>query len=434
MKLRLFIPRSAMILSLTVGLTICGPITREANAKAETAPHETEADKTAIRPFHVHFPENELVDLRRRILATRWPDKETVSDQSQGVPLATMKKLADYWAHNYNWYGFEEKLNALPMFTTNIDGEDIQFIHVRSKHEEALPIILMHGWPGSIIEMLKIIDPLTNPTAYGGKASDAFDVVIPSMPGYGFSSKPTATGWGPDRIARAYGELMSRLGYTSYVAQGGDWGAMVADLMGVQKPEGLIAIHTNMPGAVPAEIEKSIQMGKGCPQGLSGDEKHACEQLAFFNMELAYSQIMGSRPQTLTGLADSPVGLAAFMLYHDAKSLELIANAFDGKPGGLSRDDILDNITLYWLTNTPISSARLYWENKYPFFSVKGVTLPVAVSAFPDELYQAPKSWAEKAYPHLIYYNKLNKGGHFAAWEQPKLFVEELRNAFKSMR
>ncbi|WP_235958897.1 epoxide hydrolase family protein [Paenibacillus silvestris] len=434
MKLRLFFSRSAMMLSLTVGLTICCPITGEANGKAEAAPQETTADKTAIRPFHVHFPESELVDLRKRILATRWPDKETVSDQTQGVQLATVKKLADYWAKDYNWYKFEEKLNALPMFTTNIDGEDIQFIHVRSKHEDALPIILMHGWPGSIIEMLKIIDPLTNPTAYGGKASDAFDVVIPSMPGYGFSSKPTATGWGPDRIAKAYGELMNRLGYTQYVAQGGDWGAMIADLMGVQKPKGLIGIHTNMPGAVPAKIEKSIMMGKGCPPGLSGDEKHACEQLAFFNMQLAYSQMMESRPQTLTGLADSPVGLAAFMLDHDAKSLELMANAFDGKQEGLSREDILDNITLYWLTNTPISSARLYWENKYPFFSVKGVTLPVAVSAFPDELYQAPKSWAEKAYPNLIYYNKLNKGGHFAAWEQPKLFVEELRNAFKSMR
>lgn len=434
MKLRLPFLRSAMILSLTVGLTVCGPLTKEVNGKAEAAPQETAVDKTAIRPFHVHFPESDLVELRRRILATRWPDKETVTDQSQGVPLATVKKLADYWANDYNWYKFEEKLNALPMFVTNIDGEDIQFIHVKSKHEDALPIILMHGWPGSIIEMLKVIDPLTNPTPYGGKPSDAFDVVIPSMPGHGFSSKPTTTGWGPDRIARAYGELMNRLGYTSYVAQGGDWGAMIADLMGVQKPKGLIGIHTNMPGAVPAEIEKSIQAGKGCPPGLSGDEKRACEQLAFFNMQLAYSQLMSSRPQTLTGLADSPVGLAAFLLDHDAKSLELMANAFEGKPGGLSRDDILDNITLYWLTNTPISSARLYWENKYPFFSIKGVTLPVAVSAFPDELYQAPKSWAEKAYPNLIYYNKLSKGGHFAAWEQPKLFVDELRNAFKPLR
>ncbi|AZN43880.1 epoxide hydrolase [Paenibacillus albus] len=425
MKLGAYGIRLTVCLIIVLGFSAQGPLAQEVNGSP---------DNNAIRPFQVHYSDAELADLHKRILATRWPDKETVADHTQGVPLATMQKLADYWAKDYDWRKFEDKLNAIPMFVTNIDGEDIQFIHVRSKHKDAMPILLMHGWPGSIVEMLKVIDPLTNPTAYGGKESDAFDVVIPSMPGYGFSGKPTKTGWGPDRIARAYGDLMNRLGYKRYVAQGGDWGALIADIMAVQQPKGLIGVHTNMPGAVPPEIEKAIQAGKGCPPGLAADEKHACEQLDFFYKQIGYAEIMGTRPQTLTGLADSPIGLAAFMLDHDAKSLELIAKAFDGQPGGLSRDDVLDNITLYWLTNTPISSARLYWENKYPFFSVKGVKLPVAVSAFPDELYQAPKSWAEQAYPNLIYYNKLDKGGHFAAWEQPDLFVKELRKAIKPLR
>ncbi|WP_235561170.1 epoxide hydrolase family protein [Bacillus sp. FJAT-28004] len=428
--------RIAMLVALSLELTTFGAMTKTVNANSNSygIPQESEADSTAIRPFQVHIPELELTDLHRRILATRWPDKETVSDQTQGTQLATMKNLAHYWANDYDWRKFEAKLNALPMFVTNIDGEEIHFIHVRSKHEDAMPIILMHGWPGSIVEKLKVIDPLTNPTAYGGKASDAFDVVIPSMPGYGFSGKPTTTGWGPDRIARAYGELMNRLGYKKYVAQGGDWGAIIADVMGVQQPSGLIGIHTNLPFVVPSDLDMALQAGKGCPPGLTSEEKRACEQLDFFYKHAAYALMMGTRPQTLTGLADSPVGLAAFMLDHDAKSLELITKAFNGQPGGLSQDDVLDNITLYWLTNTPISSARLYWENKYPFFGIKGVKLPVAVSVFPDELYEAPKSWTQKAYPNLIYFNKLDKGGHFAAWEQPVLFVNELRNAFRLLR
>ncbi|WP_308639399.1 epoxide hydrolase family protein [Paenibacillus silvisoli] len=430
-----FRARLAVIAVMTLGLTANGTTALAIGGHWQaSASQAATTDKTAIRPFQVHVPEAELTDLRNRIKATRWPDKETVPDQTQGTQLDTMKKLADYWANEYDWRKLEARLNALPMFVTEIDGQDIQFIHVRSKHEGALPILLMHGWPGSIIEMLKIIDPLTNPTAYGGKASDAFDVVIPSMPGHGFSSKPTTTGWGPDRIASAYGELMNRLGYKKYVAQGGDWGAVLADRMGVQKPKGLIGIHTNMPGTVPADIDRALMAGNGCPKGITAEEQRACDQLAFVYRQIAYAQMMGTRPQTLTGLADSPIGLAAFMLDHDAKSLELISKAFHGQPGGLSRDDVLDNVTLYWLTNTPISSARLYWENKYPFLGVKGVTLPVAVSVFPDELYEAPKSWTEQAYPSLIYYNRLDKGGHFAAWEQPELFTEELRKAFRPLR
>ncbi|MGW9032132.1 epoxide hydrolase family protein [Streptomyces sp. NPDC055722] len=387
-----------------------------------------------IRPFRVSVPERELVDLRRRIVSTRWPDMETAADQSQGVPFATMKEIAHYWAKDYNWRGVEARLNALPQFITEIDGLDIHFIHVRSKHKNALPIIVTHGWPGSIIEQLKLIDPLTNPTAYGTKASDAFHVVIPSLPGYGFSGKPTTTGWGPDRIARAWAELMKRLGYTKYVAQGGDKGALVTDLMGLQKPSGLIGIHTNFPGAVPPEIDRAVQTGNPLPPGLSDEEKRACEQIAFVYRNAAYARIMTLRPQTLTGLTDSPVGLAAFMIDHDGRSLELISRAFAGHREGLTRDDVLDNITLYWLTNTAVSAARLYWETKYPTFAAKGVTVPAAVSVFPDEIYQPPKSWAQKAYPNLIYYNKLDKGGHFAAWEQPHLFAEELRAGFRSLR
>jgi pimeloyl-ACP methyl ester carboxylesterase len=391
----------------------------------------------AIRPFSFDVPEADLTDLRKRINATKWPEGETVTDQSQGVQLATIQKLAHYWGTDYDWRRCEAQLKTLPHFITEIDGLDIHFIHVRSKHDNALPLIVTHGWPGSVIEQLKIVDPLTNPTAHGASASDAFHLVIPSMPGYGFSGKPTATGWGPDRIARAWAVLMKRLGYTRYAAQGGDWGALIVDLMGVQAPPELLGIHTNMPGAVPPAIDKAAFTGAPPPPDLSAEERHAYDQLAFFyTLDLAYAQEMGTRPQTLYGIADSPVGLAAWILDHDARSLELIARVFDGRPEGLTRDDVLDNITLYWLTNTAVSSARLYWEkeNKLSFFDVKNVSIPVAVSAFPDELYQAPRSWAERAYPKLIYYNKLDKGGHFAAWEQPKVFSEEVRAGFRPLR
>jgi pimeloyl-ACP methyl ester carboxylesterase len=372
-------------------------------------------DRHAIRPFTFEFPEAELKDLRARVAATRFPEKETVEDQSQGTRLATLQKLAHYWASEYDWRKAEAKLKALPHFITEIDGLDIHFIHVRSKHEDALPLIVTHGWPGTVIEQMKIIGPLTNPTAHGGDASDAFHLVIPSMPGYGFSGKPTSAGWDPERIAQAWAELMKRLGYTKYVAQGGDWGALVTELMGVQEPEGLVGIHTNMACVFPPAIEQAVATGNPLPSDvlLSDDEeKRAVEQLDFFYKHVYYAYMMASRPQTLTGLADSPVGLAAFLLDHDAASLEMISRAFDGVTEGLSRDDVLDNITLYWLTNTAISAARLYAENRIsPFFAVKGVKLPVAVSVFPDELYQPPKSWTEQAYPNLVHYNRLPKGG-----------------------
>ena len=389
---------------------------------------------SAIRPFHVHVPDSELTDLRDRINATRWPEREPVGDASQGVQLETLKKLARYWANDYDWRKCEARLNSLPQFLTEIDGLDIHFIHVRSKHENALPVILAHGWPGSIIELLKLVEPLTDPTAYGGTEADAFHVVIPSMPGYGFSGKPTETGWGPERIARAWTELMKRLGYTKFVAQGGDWGSVVVDMMGLQAPRELLGIHTNMPGAIPPDIDKAAQAGAPAPSGLSADERSAYEHLDFVYKHVAYAYEMGSRPQTLAALADSPIGLAAFILDHDAASYELIARAFNGEDVGLTRDDVLDNITLYWLTNTGVSSARLYWEYKQSFFATKNVNVPAAVSAFPDELYQTPRSWAERAYPKLVYYNKLDKGGHFAAWEQPQLFTQELRAGFKPMR
>ncbi|WP_171113629.1 MULTISPECIES: epoxide hydrolase [Streptomyces] len=394
-------------------------------------------EATAIRPFTFEFSDAELQDLRARIEATRWPEKETVADQSQGTQLATIQELARYWAEEYDWRKVEAKLKALPHFITEIDGLDIHFIHARSKHENALPLIVTHGWPGSIVEQMKIIEPLTDPTAHGGSASDAFHLVIPSMPGYGFSGKPTSTGWGPERIARAWGELMKRLGYTKYAAQGGDWGAVVTDAMAVQQPEGLVGIHTNMPKVVPPAIELAIVAGNPLPADVvlaNEEEKAAVDQLDFVYRHVYYAYMMGSRPQSLTAFADSPVGLAAFMLDHDRDSLALISRAFAGQKEGLTRDDVLDNITLFWLTNTAISAARLYAENKRPFFGAVGVTLPVAVSVFPDELYQAPKSWAEQAYPNLIHYNRLDKGGHFAAWEQPELFVEEVRTGLRSLR
>jgi len=393
-------------------------------------------DATAIRPFTVPtVPQKDLDDLRHRVAATRWPEKETVDDDSQGVRLATIQKLASYWAKSYDWRKCEAKLKALPHFVTNIDGLDIHFIHVRSKNPNALPIIITHGWPGSIIEQLKIIDPLTNPTAHGGKAEDAFDLVIPSMPGYGFSGKPNTTGWDPQHIARAWIELMKRLGYPKYVAQGGDWGALITDLMGQQAPPGLVGIHSNMAGVVPPEIDK-MAFGNGpAPSDLSGEEKYAYDRLAFFYRHgLGYAQEMGNRPETLYGIADSPIGLAAWIIDHDIWSYKMIARVFDGESEGLTRDDILDNITFYWFTNTAVSSARLYWENKLAFFAPKNVSIPTAVSAFPEDIDVPPKSWTKKAYPKLIHFNRLDKGGHFAAWEQPELFVDEIRAAFKSLR
>jgi pimeloyl-ACP methyl ester carboxylesterase len=402
------------------------------NVLPSGAPQAAEED--TIRPFHVDIPDEALVDLRRRIAATKWPKQETVTDPSQGVQLATMQALARYWQSDYDWRKVEARLNAFPQFMTTIDGLDIHFIHVRSPHPNALPVIITHGWPGSIIEQLKVIEPLTNPTAYGGNASDAFDVVIPSLPGHGFSGQPTAPGWDPQHIARAWAVLMKRHGYTRFVAQGGDWGDAVSEQMAVQAPPELLAIHTNMAATVPDEIAKALQDGGSPPSGLSADEKHAYDQLDFFYKHgLAYAQEMSNRPQTLYGIEDSPIGLAAWMLDHDIRSYELIARVFDGQSEGLTRDDILDNVTLYWLTNTAVSSARLYWENKLAFFAPKHITIPVAVSVFPDEIYAAPQSWAEKAFPKLIHYNRLDKGGHFAAWEQPDLFVQELRAAFKPL-
>jgi pimeloyl-ACP methyl ester carboxylesterase len=395
----------------------------------------TVATDESIRPFDFHASDAALADLRRRVAATNWPERELVTDVSQGVQLATMQKLARFWETQHDWRKIEARLNALPQFVTNIDGLDIHFIHVRSNQPNSLPVIITHGWPGSIIEQLKVIDPLTNPISSGGDASDAFDVVIPSLPGHGFSEKPTTTGWDPQRIARAWTVLMRRLGYGRFVAQGGDWGNAVTEQMALQAPPELIGIHTNMPATLPEDVLRALQFGEPAPKGLSAEEQGAWDQLDFFYKHgLAYSQEMGNRPQTLYALMDSPVGLAAWMLDHDDRSYRLIARVFSGETEGLTPEDILDNVTLYWLTNTAVSSARLYWESKLAFFAPKGVKLPTAVSVFPDELYSAPRSWTEKAYPNLIYYNRLPRGGHFAAWEQPQVFSQELRAAFRSLR
>lgn len=408
----------------------------------------SEAGGSAVRPFEFHASDEDLADLKRRILATRWPDRETVTDDSQGVQLSTMEKLADYWANGYDWRKCEARLNALPNFITEIDGLDIHFLHIKSKHANALPVIITHGWPGSIVEQLKIIGPLTDPTAHGGIEADAFDVVIPSMPGYGFSARPTEPGWNPPRMVNAWLTLMRRLGYTRFVAQGGDWGGLVTELLGSIAPPELIAIHTNMPSTVPPEIFAALRAAEGPPEGLSDDERWAYDRLeVFFTHGLAYANQMGIRPQTLYGIADSPIGLAAWFLDHDIASYRMIARVFDGVTEGLTRDDVLDNITITWLTNTAISGARLYWEalprsspgfgihdNNARFFEPFGVKTPIAVSAFPDELNQAPRSWAERVYPKLIHYNRLPKGGHFAAFEQPGYLVEEMRAGFASVR
>jgi pimeloyl-ACP methyl ester carboxylesterase len=391
-------------------------------------------DGVAIRPFRVNIPEADLVDLRQRLANARLPEKETVDDFSQGVPLKTIEQVLAHWRDNYDWREVEAKLNSYPQFLTEIDGLDIHFVHVRSKHENALPVIVTHGWPGSILEQLKIIDPLVNPTAHGGKAEDAFHVVIPSIPGYGFSGKPTSGGWGPERIASAWTTLMQRLGYDKFVAQGGDWGAVITELLGVQAPTELLGIHTNMAGAIPAEIDGAAFGGAPAPAGLSAEEKSVYDELVSVYKNVFYAFWMASRPQSGAAFADSPIGLATFLIDHDARSLELIARSFDGVKEGLTPDDVLDNVTLFWLTNTGVSSARLYAENKVGFFSPKGVKVPVAVSAFPDELYQIPRTWAEQAFPNLIYYNKPEKGGHFAAWEQPDLLVHDLREGFRSLR
>jgi pimeloyl-ACP methyl ester carboxylesterase len=391
--------------------------------------------KNTIRPFQIDVPESELTELRKRVNATRWPERETVKDASQGVQLATVQRLAHYWATEYDWRKVEARLKALPNFITEIDGLDIHFIHLRSKHDDALPLIVTHGWPGSIIEQMKIIDPLVNPTAHGGSASDAFHIVIPSIPGYGYSGRPSTTGWDVPHIARAWTVLMKRLGYTKFVAQGGDWGAVVTEEMAVQAPPELLGIHTNMPGIFPDAIHQAAFAGAPTPSGLSADERAAYERLVVVCTKgIGYAYQMGLRPQTLYGIADSPVGLAAYFLDHDARSYDLISRVFAGEAAGLTRDDVLDNITITWLTNTGISGGRLYWENKLGFFNVKGISIPVAVTSFPDELYPTPRSWAEQAFPKLIHYNSVEKGGHFAAWEQPKIFADEVRAGFRSLR
>lgn len=440
---RRFVGSAAIaVAAVQLGVAGCSQSNNSSNDSSEgnnavTQLQEPGSGTTAVRAFPpLNYPESDLTDLRRRIEATRWPSsRELVDDQSQGIQLAVMQALARYWSTDYDWRKCEAKLNKIPQFVTEIDGQDIHFIHVRSKQPNALPLIITHGWPGSYIEQTKVIDLLTNPTAHGASAADAFDVVIPSIPGYGFSPAPTQLGWDPVRVAKAWLVLMQRLGYPKFVAQGGDWGASITQELALLAPGQVMAIHSNMPGTVPADILAQAKANAKPPAGLSGDELHAYEQLAdFYAHHLGYAVEMANRPQTLYGLSDSPIFLAAFMLDHDKDSYEMIAPAFFGHPGGLSRDDVLDNITMYWLTNTGVPSARLYWENKLDFFDVKGVTIPTGVSAFPHELYQAPKSWSEKAYPKLVFYKKHDVGGHFAAWEQPQLFSEDVRATFRSVR
>ena len=415
-------------------------IISNAQASASSAPaakRHTATEGEVIRPFHINVPEEALVDLRRRIEATRWPERETVTDRSQGVQLARIQALARYWGTGYDWRRVEAKLNALPQFMTTIDGLDIHFIQVRSPHPNALPLIITHGWPGSVLELVKTIGPLTDPPAFGGRAEDAFDVVIPSMPGYGFSGKPTSPGWGPERMARAWDVLMKRLGYMRYVSQGGDWGSVVADAMARQAPLGLLGVHVNMPPTVPADVAKALQAGDPPPSGLSDEEKAAFQSLNYlYTRGAGYAGLMVTRPQTLGyGISDSPVGLAAF--FYD-KFNDWTHSGGDAEKV-LTRDEMLDDITLYWLTNTATSGAQLYWENNNNNFNAVSqktaeISIPVAVTVFPGEIYQAPKSWTERAYRNLIYFNKVDKGGHFAAWEQPALFAAEMRAAFRSLR
>ena len=412
-----------------------GKAAEKLEVSAIPLPRDQGADEPAVRPFQFHAAEEDLVNLKQRISATKWPAKETVDDDRQGVQLATIQKLASYWVTDYDWRNVEARLNSLPQYITEIDGLDIHFIHVKSKHQGALPVIITHGWPGSVIEQLKLIEPLTDPTAHGGQASDAFDVVIPSIPGFGFSGKPKEAGWGPERIARTWAVLMTRLGYDRYIAQGGDWGAIIIDQMGVQAPEGLLGIHTNMACAIPPEIDAAALAGAPPPHGLTEEELYAFEHVSFFYKHgLGYAVEMGNRPQTLYGIEDSPIGLAAWIIDHDIWSYRQIARLFDGEPQGFTRDEILDNITLTWLTNTAISSARLYWENKAPFFSPKGVTIPVVVSAFPEEICPAPRSWVDEAYPQTLYYKKHPVGAHFAAWEQPQALIDDMRTGFRALR
>lgn len=429
---RRFLATSAGAIAATAAASSVLNLLPGQTASAAEAKGAAATGATAIRPFRVNVPKRDLTELRRRVLATRWPAKETVTDQSQGVQLAKLQALVHYWGTGYDWRKVEAKLNSLPQFITEIDGLDIQFAHIRSRHANALPLIMTHGWPGSILELLKVIGPLTDPTAFGGRAEDAFHLVLPSMPGYGFSGKPTGTGWNPDRIGRAWDVLMKRLGYQQYVSQGGDWGSVISDKMARQAPPGLLGIHVNMPATVPPEIAKILTDGGQAPAGLSADEKAAFDSLnTFYTLNTGYSSMMVTRPQTVGyGLTDSPAGLAAWM--YDKFTQWTDSGGVPERV--LTQDEMLDDISLYWLTNSAISSAQLYWENNANNFNAVDISIPAAITVFPGEIYRAPKSWAERSYHKLVYFNKVAKGGHFAAWEQPAIFSAELRAAFKSLR